>query len=131
MAVEPNPQSSAESRSVPRLRLAPMYTQVQVRRQGERRYRWSGFIYDISASGMRFELDEALEAGTRVDVKATLPGAARITIHAGGRVVRLHDDESEPGPVRMGMAIDRFDGGLDRRRLAEYLDQHSPQAQAA
>ena len=120
--MDPHPPS-IDVRRAPRLTLAAMYTLVHVRPAGTSRYPWAGHIYDISASGMRFELDEALEPGTHVDITATLPGPDHPTITATGRIVRLHGDSDEPGPVRMGMTFERFSHTADRLRLAHYLDR--------
>jgi c-di-GMP-binding flagellar brake protein YcgR len=115
------PKPLPEQRQSLRVKLPAMYTLIRVRKPGEERYRWTGYIYDISASGMRFELDSEIEPGTPVDVRAMLPGARHTTISATGRIVRRHDDADEPGPVRMGMIFDRF-AGLNRRRLMDYLE---------
>jgi hypothetical protein len=105
-----------------------MYSRLRVRTRGDSRYRWIGYVYDISASGMRFELDEAVRPGTRLDVHITLPARrgdssvtcpTPITFRAGGTVVRTHDDE--PGPIRMGMAFDQFASDHDRKRLIGYV----------
>lgn len=115
------PQSVAESRQHPRLKLPAMYTLVRVRRQGQERYSWTGYIYDISASGMRFELDSPLDLGSSIEVRAMLPGARQTTFHATGRVVRQLDDDAA-GPVRMGMTFDAFQRHTDRTRLLDYLE---------
>ncbi|MEX0776496.1 MAG: PilZ domain-containing protein [Phycisphaeraceae bacterium] len=112
----------AEARQAPRLKLPAMYTLVRVRPKGSDRYKWTGYIYDVSASGMRFELDYALEPGTEVEVRAMLPGAMQMTVHASGKVVRLHDDHDERGPMRMGMSFDQFGEHRDRRQLMDYLE---------
>ena len=104
-----------------RVRPAPMYTLVRVRSVGRRRYQWSGHAYDISYGGMRFELDTSLAPGTEVDLCATLPGQKRTTFRATGHIIRLHNDVDEPGPVRMGMAFDRFANRSDRQCLRKYL----------
>ena len=98
-----------------------MYTLIRVRPKGGDRYPWKGHIYDISESSMRFELDEALEPGTEVDVRAMLPGACHITFTASGRVIRLHDDLDDMGPMRMGLVIDSFKSSSDETRLTTYL----------
>ena len=108
------------SRQHPRLRVAAPYTLIRVRPVGEDRYRWTGHIYDVSLSGMRFELDEALPAGTAIEVRALLPGKSQTVVRVTGRVARIHDDK-EPGPARMGLMIDSFQSELDRERLASYL----------
>ena len=114
-------QFTFNSRRAPRLKLPAMYTLVRVRPVGERAYPWTGYIYDVSQHGMRFELDEALEPGTRVDVRAVLPGGRPVTFRATGRVVRLHDDADDPGPIRMGMAFEAFDEDADAVQLDGYL----------
>jgi hypothetical protein len=100
-----------------------MYTLVRVRPMGSERYRWTGHVYDISASGMRIELDHTLPPGAQVDVHAMLPGKNQTTINASGRIVRIHDDPSLPGPVRMGMTFNHFAFVGDQRRLSSYLDK--------
>ena len=115
-------EANAESRMFPRLKLPAMYTLVRVRPQGTDRYCWTGYIYDISATGMRFELDAALPAGTAVEVRAMLPGTDQITFHATGTVVRIHDDSDELGPMRMGMLFEKFTHHADRTRLIGYLE---------
>ena len=112
---------SEEHRSRPRLALAPMYSSVRVRPEGRQRFTLSGHIYDISETGMRFEMDRSITPGTRVDIRATLPGPQRIDVHASGRIVRLHDDDDEPGPIRMGMVFETFSRQVDRTQLSEYL----------
>ena len=115
-------------RATPRLKLPPMYTLVRVRLPGDSHYRWTGHVYDVSLAGMRFELDEALPPGTSVETRTMLPGQAHTLFHATGRIIRLHDEADEPGPMRMGMAFDGFTTPLDRRRLAEHLEQAGPLA---
>ncbi len=110
-----------DARRAPRVKLSAMYTQVRVRPVGSRRYRWSGHIYDISTSGMRFELDAAIQPGTAVEIRAILPGSERPTVTATGRIVRLHGDADEPGPVRMAIAFDTFAHQTDRLRLDAYV----------
>ena len=111
----------AELRTEPRHKVPPMYTLLRVRPRGTGRYCWTGYIYDISVSGMRFDLDESLPVGTEVEVRAMLPGAYHTTIRASGHVVRLHDDEGDPGPTRMGLSFDQFHHHTDRSQLSEYL----------
>lgn len=110
----------SEARSTTRIKLPPMYTLVRVKPQGDSRYRWTGYIYDISAGGMRFELDAPIDPGIRLEIKAMLPGVTHTTIRAAGTVVRIHDDDHTPGPMRMGMTFDAFIE-TDRQKLEEYL----------
>ncbi len=114
--------SRSETRQHPRLKLPAMYTLLRVKPVGGERFQWTGYIYDISASGMRFELDRSLEAGTKVDVRAMLPGAQHTTFHATGTVVRIHDEADERGPMRMGLSFDKFEHHADRRNLRSYLE---------
>lgn len=121
-------EREGDARRSPRLKLPPMYTLIRVRTEGSRRYRWAGHIYDISDCGMRFELDAALKPGTCIEARVTLPGGEATTIGVVGRVVRLHDDEDERGPMRMGMTIERFSHTADRARLRNYLQGKGLQA---
>lgn len=117
-------KASADSRQSPRVKLPAMYTLVRVRPEGKERFCWTGYIYDISATGMRLELDRALPPGTRVEFRAMLPGSGHTTFNGAGRIIRMHDDADEPGPVRMGLIIDRFIDSDNRRRLSDYLGVH-------
>ena len=116
-----SPNRRGENRRDSRLKLPPMYTLIRVRVKGSKRCCWAGHIYDISASGMRFELDSPLEPGTTIEARAVLPGKHPTTVGVTGHVVRLHDESDEQGPARMGMEIDRFTRPADRQRLIRYL----------
>ena len=104
------------------MKLHARYTLVRVRPQGKDRIFWTEYIYDISASGMRFALDEPLDPGTQIDLQTMLPGARHMPFGPSGRVIRLHDDECEANPTRMGLNFDKFYHHTDRRRLNSYLD---------
>jgi hypothetical protein len=112
---------AAESRVVPRLRVPAMYTLLRARPIGQERYIWTGYIYDVSLAGMRFELDHALEPGAQIEVRGMLPGASQTTFRATGHIIRYHDDPAEPGPIRMAMVFDSFHNSLDELRLGTYL----------
>ena len=114
--------SVAESRQSPRVKLPAMYTLIRVRPQGQERYCWTGHIYDISETGIRFELDRALKPGSTIDFRAMLPGPYHVTVNLSGKVVRLHDDDELPGPSRMGAEIDQANSPVERQKLSEYLD---------
>ncbi|MEM7627268.1 MAG: PilZ domain-containing protein [Planctomycetota bacterium] len=125
MSDRPEPHDpAAESRTFPRLKVPAMYSLVRARPAGGDRYLWTGHIYDVSLSGMRFELDHALEPGTAVEVRGILPGQAHVTFRATGTVVRFHDDNPELGPARMGMNFDSFHSETDQTRLTDYLGDH-------
>ncbi len=85
--------NTLSQRTEPRLKLPAMYTLVRVRLAGEEYYRWTGHVYDVSLSGMRFELDEVITPGTEIEVRTMLPGHRHTLFRAFGRVVRIHDDE--------------------------------------
>ena len=119
------PESAARAdksrRTEPRLKMPTMYTLVRVRVPGDEHYRWIGHIYDLSLSGMRFEIDEALAPGTEVEIRAMLPGHRHTIFRATGQIVRQHDDHPGIAPVRMAMRFDRFHNSIDHYRLANYL----------
>ncbi len=118
---KPGADNADEGRAAPRATLPPMYTLLRAKRPGDDKYPWAGHLYDVSMTGMRFELDEALKTGEQLQVRAMLPGHEHVTIRVEGRVARMHEDG--PGPVRMGLLIERFLGPHDRRKLTAYL-QH-------
>lgn len=119
------PPRVAEGRNEPRLKLPAQYTLLRARRPGQgSKYPMTGYIYDISVSGMRFELDEPVEPGTELEVRGMLPAGKHTTFRAVGKVVRIHDDTETPGrfgPVRMAMHFDHFVREHERERLADYL----------
>lgn len=115
---------NAEARRQPRLKIPAMYSLVRVRPAGADRYCWTGHIYDVSLSGMRFELDEPLQPGTEIEVRGILPGQDQMCFRAAGQIVRFHDDEPEAGPTRMGMTFTQFHSDVDQDRLTGYLDNH-------
>ncbi len=113
--------ASAEARRHPRLKLPAMYTLLRARPEGDDRYRWTGYIYDVSEGGLRIELDEQLEPGTPIEVRGVLPGSRGTSFRASGKVVRLHDTEDDFGPFRMGVALHAFKHEADHERLNGYL----------
>lgn len=120
----------SEARRQPRLKIPAMYSLVRVRPAGADRYCWSGHIYDVSLSGMRFEIDEPLNPGTSIEVRGILPGQDQLSFRATGHIVRFHDDEPEAGPTRMGMTFDQFHSDIDHDRLSGYLGHHGLQIAA-
>jgi len=65
-----------------------------------------------------------------VEVRAMLPGAEHTTFHASGKVVRIHDESGDAGPVRMGMIFEKFVHHVDRRKLHNYLSNSGLQQAA-
>lgn len=119
---------NGDARHSERLKLPAMYTLIRVRPVGETRYLWSGFIYDVSRTGMRFELDAPVLPGSKLEVKALLPGPDQITFRATGTVVRIHDDDETPGPTRMGLLFDSFTNDTDEKKLSGYLKRNALRA---
>ncbi len=112
----------AENRIAPRLKLPPMYTLIRVKPLGEANYQWTGHVYDVSETGIKFELDSPLQAGEEIQIKAILPGLQHTTIEAHGRVIRIHDSEQDFGPCRMAMIFDQFDTHVDKMKLTNFLN---------
>ncbi len=121
-------QAPQDPRRFPRLKLPPMYTLIRVKPHGDETFLWTGHVYDVSATGIRFELDQSLAPGTHVDFRVMLPGAWHATFEATGRVVRIHDEWDNLGPSRMGLTIEHFAGEEDQRQLSGYLGRSIPLA---
>ena len=79
-----------------------------------------GHAYDVSVSGVRFELDAALPAGMSVDIELSLPGLVE-PVHATARIVRVFDEQDDPGPRRMAAVFTAFASPVDASRLAVHL----------
>jgi hypothetical protein len=80
-----------------------------------------GHGYDISSTGMRFELDEALAAGTEVAIEL-YPPAEQLPIRIRGTVVRVFSSDDDPGPRRMAVQFTGFDCPKDRERLDRRIE---------
>lgn len=107
------------------MKLPAMYTLVKVREKSTgTRFDHAGYIYDISTSGMRIELDTLLEPGTQLTARLMLPGDKKpVVINLTGWVVRHHDDDEEGGPTRMGIAFEKFKSQADEDKLFDYLSE--------
>jgi c-di-GMP-binding flagellar brake protein YcgR len=101
-----------------RLRLAPMYSAVSASR--DRATTLHGHVYDISAGGVRIELDEPLDPGESVALSLDLPGTTQL-VEADASVVWCHDEQDDPGPRRMALRFIEFPKEGHRQRLAEFL----------
>lgn len=122
---------SRDLRQHPRVKVPAMYTLVRARVVGSTKYTWTGHIYDISVGGLRFELDMPVEVGTQLELRGMLPGGGHTTFRVVGRVVRIHSDPEERGPVVMGLQFESFQSPMDRQRLAEYIDARTKAQQTA
>lgn len=116
----------ANRRRHERFALSPMHTQIAVRPMDSDAFSFEGHAYDISEGGVQFELDRGFEPGTPIAMEIMLPeGVMNDDVGPGravfvmGNVVWL--DDSEPGPVRMALAITRFARAGDRERLLKKL----------
>jgi hypothetical protein len=107
-----------DRRRHPRFSVDPMYSAVSVVRRGQRE---EGHVYDVSLSGMRFELDRPARRGSTLDVEVSLPGCEE-AIRAKARVVRVFDEIDDPGPRRMAVEFETFSVG-SRAILERYLGQ--------
>ena len=110
-----------------RYRLPAAYSAVTAHRGQAAVSRLQGHVYDISASGVRIELDEALHPGECVVLNLDLPGAGT-SVNASASVVWINDTQDDPGPRRMALRFTSFSGRADRDRLIDYLgtvDRHA------
>lgn len=133
---------SSDLRADPRYRANAPYTRVVVRpavltevkaptnseadagdRSGSPHGSHEGHAYDLSARGVRFELDEAVPNGTAIQFELELPGCSA-PVKGRGRVVRVFSQEDDPGPRRMAAHIEEFASEHDRMRLAAHLEDH-------
>ncbi len=121
--MQPSNQNVAEARRHPRLKLPAMYTLVRVKLPDKNRFTLTGHAYDVSLSGIRFELDEPLPFAQTITVRVMLPGSSRqTTFEAEGHVVRIHgENDDQFGPARMGLTFTKFSTLIDEQRLADYL----------
>ncbi len=79
-----------------------------------------GHAYDLSESGVRIELDEALAPGQSVSLHLGLP-FSNASIHARADVVWINDADDDPGPRRMALRFTGFLSDSDHDRLVAYL----------
>ena len=118
----PYPTNADNQREHPRINLPAMYTLVRARVAGSSKYTWTGHLYDLSVTGMRFELDMPIATGTEIEVRIMLPGKDHTSFRATGKVVRLHSDAEDLGPAIMGLHFDHFRSPMDYHRLLAYIE---------
>ncbi len=112
---------SIDRRTHERFALVPMYTTVTVQRVADLQMRsCTGHAYDLSAGGVRIELDDPLETGERITLHLGLPGE-QWSITATGEVVWVNPDDDDPGPRRMAIRFVAFSSPGDRDRLVRFL----------
>jgi hypothetical protein len=117
-----------DRRAHDRFAVLPMYTAVRARRLDSEKFEFEGHAYDVSVGGVRFELDEGIDPGTAIALEIELPESAwrsgRDTGPGRGILVVgnvVWADDSEPGPVKMALAVSRFARAGDRARLESVL----------
>lgn len=114
-----------------RFPLRPMYSGIEVKlTDGDAAY--EGHAYDISRGGVNFELDQAIEPGTPIYLKLTLPewllglvdGSEDLSsVQIRGTVV-WKDDDGVPGPVRMAATFQSFGTNAERDLFLRTLKGH-------
>ena len=115
-------------REFPRLALAAMYSAVEITIDTEDGPQvLDGHAYDVSAGGVRIELDEPVAAGTPVHVRLDLPGVNN-SIRVRGDIVRLNDDPEDPLALRMGVAFRFFESLRDACDLRRFLGMAQPES---
>lgn len=116
MKTAQTPESS-DRRQHERFVLPHMYTGITVMHgAGMRLEQYDGHAYDISESGIRFELDVPLSPGEAVSFQLELPAGGGM-VNGTGQIVRLFDELDDPGPRRMALAVTRYATSDDRDRL--------------
>ena len=116
----------SDRRQHDRFVMPSMYSRVRVRLLDSDEFEWEGHAYDISAGGIRFELDRGIEPGTKVAFQIDLPHTAtersteRRSVFAFANVVWM-EDEDIPGPVKLAAVFTRFALEGDEERLRERL----------
>ena len=111
------PNSTNERRVTERFALRPDVSRVVVHSDGAPK---EGHVYNLSATGIRLELDDALAVGTPVEVDLFFAGILK-AIHFAGIVTRVFDEIDDPGPRRMGIEIKSFSSEADEIRMNDLL----------
>ena len=116
------PDKQQTRREFQRIRVQPMYTAVTACAGAQDNARLMGHVYDISESGVRIELDNAIDPGELVTLQLDLPGIDA-AVQAAASVVWVHDDQDDPGPRRMALKFTEFLNRSDRNRLVDFIDR--------
>ena len=108
--MNPRQAPSNNRRRHSRTTVVPAYTEIQVRPVGTPRFTLRGHVHDISAGGVRFELDNPLPNGSPVEIRIVLPAGAdfegRRRVQASGKVLRVCNP-GEPGRRQLREAGER------------------------
>ncbi len=116
-----------DRRIQPRYTLPAMYTAIALRPGDSDKFLHEGHAYDLSLSGVRFELDHPIAPGTAVGIRIDLPGHSNFggqadarPVYALANVVWI-EDEDQPPPFRMAAVFTRFAMDGDGQRLERAL----------
>lgn len=106
-----------------RFSVAPMYSSIAVRPIDQASYTEEGHAYDISETGVCFDLDRGYAPGTELAMRIDLSemherDQAPNIIFVVGKVVWADDDEVN-GPVRMALSVNKYPREGDREKLVE------------
>ena len=117
-------QRMIDRRKFARFALDPMYTPIAARTLDSQSFDIEGNAYDISEGGIRFELDRAVQPGTKIALQITLPTMNHEDIGPGRSVfvfanVVWLEDEDQPGPYKMAAIFTHFARAGDRERLLQ------------
>ncbi len=113
--------STKERRVNERFALRPDVSRVVVHSDGAP---MEGHVYDLSGTGIRLELDDALAIGKQVEVDFFFAGILK-AIQFTGIVTRVFDEIDDPGPRRMGIEIQSFASEADELRMSDLLESGS------
>lgn len=117
--------SQINRRKHERFIVPPMYTPICVRLLDDTNTTMDGHAYDVSESGIQFELDRSIAPGTPVAIQIMLPQGDQDelgrSVFVIANVVWLTDDSDEPGPSRMAAVFSSFARLGDRERLIRQL----------
>jgi Tfp pilus assembly protein PilZ len=80
-----------------------------------------GHAYDISESGVRIELDHALEVGESVNLSVELPWAGP-QIQGPAKVVWVNDEQDDPGPRRMALRFGQLKSIEQTHQLSRFIE---------
>ncbi len=107
-----------------RFALPPMYSRITMRLLDGEGFEFEGHAYDISEAGLCFEVDKPVEPNTTVVLRIDLPMTSAGEpgyIEVFSRIIRVDEDDSEYGPIRMAASFQRFARFGDKQRLIAHF----------
>ncbi|RNC81040.1 MAG: PilZ domain-containing protein [Phycisphaera sp.] len=119
-------QNHINRRKHDRFTLSPMYSRVTMRMLDQDEFHFEGHAYDISESGLKFEMDRPVEVGSNVMLRIDLPldihglpptGSKNRYIEVLARIAWLDEEDIEVGPAKMAAEFLRFVHFGDKERL--------------